>query len=929
MKKTLVFLSLLLVLVLLLASCGGGEETEPGSKATAPDTTKASQTATTASLTTASTTAAQTDDPSLLTITGVTFPGKTVVYDGTEQSLAVEGTLPTGASVVYTNEKATDAGTYNATAAITCEGYNPLALTATLTISPVTITGVTLSGASFGYDGQAHLIAVDGTLPNGVTVAYSGGQNGQNGATDADVYPITATLSGKNYNTLTLTANLTITPCTITGVTLEDGSFEYDGLAHQIAVTGNVPAGVTIAYSGGQDGKNGATDVGTYHITASLSGKNYTSLSLSATLKIKSTEEPLAVGFAGNKIYFQNPLDQNRLYYVNGTTPTFISRDVAVGMATKGSKLYIITENLLSKSISSVESDGTVNALLNVSATSLASDGTYLYYSVNSLLGKSNGIYRVAIADLENESIDPVPTLLTAQKTDEIVVACNKVWFSNESDGGKLYMIPVSAENGTATKIYDYKVSDLEVDGTTLYFTRELTLSNLNPDLAIYSIELTGVNSELNNDSTALKRITVSKGKNLTVLNDYLFFVNVDKVTGALFGDGVYKASLSGQGLAEDMVTLLSGSSKVIDAEDNPIYALTTDGTYLYYFRANNKHLYRFDPSTEQETDLMAGFVPTEPEKIITTYYAKTQIVGNDVYYINMRDGGKLYRYNTITDADNRITADEVADFAVHDGYLYYSTVRHRTNFDFYRMNLTTGENELLSNGKCVNYTFDDTYIYYNAMSGSNTLNRMKHDGSEDTILFSTKSTDWNDITLYNNKLYFVASDTLYAYDLSTGTAAVVNSNLLPLEYLIYDGRIYFMQTKGIKNSIGVYDMATNEIKNLGSLGVSGISDDLRGFFVKGDYVYFYRNVAAGSSNLGLYRIDTKTAFASLSESSVELVDRCEGYYVCESSLAANGNDVYFLNVWKVKDKVPASTAVTVARLCVLHLDTKTFEQLN
>ena len=208
-------------------------------------------------------------------------------------------------------------------------------------------------------------------------------------------------------------------------------------------------------------------------------------------------------------------------------------------------------------------------------------------------------------------------------------------------------------------------------------------------------------------------------------------------------------------------------------------------GTYLYYFRGNSKHLFRYNLSTEQETDLMAGFVPVEPEKVITTYYAKTQTVGNDVYYINMRDGGKLYRYNAIADSDSRITSNEVADFAVVDGYLYYSTVRLRTNFDFYRMNLTTGENELLSNGKCVNYAFDDTYIYYNSMSGSNTLNRMKLDGSEDTVLFSAKSTDWNQITLYQNKVYFVASDTLYAYDLATETAAVVNSNLCPLEYLM------------------------------------------------------------------------------------------------------------------------------------------------
>ena len=90
-----------------------------------------------------------------------------------------------------------------------------------------------------------------------------------------------------------------------------------------------------------------------------------------------------------------------------------------------------------------------------------------------------------------------------------------------------------------------------------------------------------------------------------------------------------------------------------------------------------------------------------------------------------------------------------------------------------------------------------------------------------------------------------------------------------------------------------------------------------------------FKSIYSSVLTKGLYKINTKTAFTSLSESSVELVDKCEGYYVCESSLGSNENDVYFLNVWKVKDKVPASTAVTVARLCVLHLNNNTIEQLN
>ena len=164
MKKTLVLLSLLLVLILLLVSCGGGG-TDAGTTGTEPAPS--------------GTTVQQTDDPSLPTITGVTFPGKTVVYDGTEQVLAVEGDLPAGASVVYTNEKATEAGTYTATAAITCAGYNPLTLSATLTINTCPITGVTLEGDTVEYDGLTHQIAVTGNVPAGVTVAYTGGQDGK------------------------------------------------------------------------------------------------------------------------------------------------------------------------------------------------------------------------------------------------------------------------------------------------------------------------------------------------------------------------------------------------------------------------------------------------------------------------------------------------------------------------------------------------------------------------------------------------------------------------------------------------------------------------------------------------------------------------------------------------------------------------------
>ncbi|MBP3447896.1 MAG: leucine-rich repeat protein [Clostridia bacterium] len=72
--------------------------------------------------------------------TGLSFENAAYNYDGTEKSISVNGNLPEGATVNYTNNKGTNAGTYNATATVTCKGYNDLTLNATLKINPAELS---------------------------------------------------------------------------------------------------------------------------------------------------------------------------------------------------------------------------------------------------------------------------------------------------------------------------------------------------------------------------------------------------------------------------------------------------------------------------------------------------------------------------------------------------------------------------------------------------------------------------------------------------------------------------------------------------------------------------------------------------------------------------------------------------------------------
>ncbi len=84
-------------------------------------------------------------------ITGVTFDDVSYTADGSEKSILVKGTISQGVSVVYTNNKATNVGTYNATAMLSGNGYNTLELTATLKIKASLDSYIAVAEDLLGY----------------------------------------------------------------------------------------------------------------------------------------------------------------------------------------------------------------------------------------------------------------------------------------------------------------------------------------------------------------------------------------------------------------------------------------------------------------------------------------------------------------------------------------------------------------------------------------------------------------------------------------------------------------------------------------------------------------------------------------------------------------------------------------------------------
>ena len=174
-----------------------------------------------------------------------------------------------------TVEQLQRAGMYNISVV-----YDGVTTTFALTVVNRTFDGLTFADKTVTYNGSAQSIEV-ANLPQGARVAYSP----TNTFTNAGIYPVTATVSAPNFDTVTLSATLTINKATydMSQVVFADKSVAYDGNAHSLEAT-NLPDGVTVTYIG-----NNQTNVGTYTVLAVFSGDsaNYNPIAnMTATLTV-------------------------------------------------------------------------------------------------------------------------------------------------------------------------------------------------------------------------------------------------------------------------------------------------------------------------------------------------------------------------------------------------------------------------------------------------------------------------------------------------------------------------------------------------------------------------------------------------------------------------------------------------------------------
>lgn len=199
---------------------------------------------------------------------GVVFENKTVTYDGGEKNVFATN-VPEGIQVIYEGNGKINAGEYTVTAKFYYDEELLATKNATLTIKKATydMSGVSFTDKTVTYSREQYGIEISGNLPEGVSVSYAG-----NGKSDVGSYTVVASFAGdsENYEPIPdMSAKLTIEPFSVSRISFNDQSFEYDGEEKSIFITGTVPTDVKVIYEG-----NGKTEVGSYVVTARFETEN-------------------------------------------------------------------------------------------------------------------------------------------------------------------------------------------------------------------------------------------------------------------------------------------------------------------------------------------------------------------------------------------------------------------------------------------------------------------------------------------------------------------------------------------------------------------------------------------------------------------------------------------------------------------------------
>lgn len=740
----------------------------------------------------------------------------------------------------------------------------------TTTVDPTQTTslkefeGIVFSNSSIDYDGNSHTILAT-NIPSFAQVTYINAGP----YTDVGSYTIKARFEATGYNTLELTATLTISKIAITGVEFISKSFEFDGKQHSIEISGQLPTGGSVVYScvENEEITNTALDVGVYNIKAKICAPNYNDLELSAELKITANEKKRYIEYNtySNSLIFQNALDNNRLYSYSNQSLTKLTNDQGTYISSISKERYVyLADAIYSKSIKLYNgsefvtiASGNIDYMVRFNDT--------IYYARNDVFGSKSGIYSIDISQEEPKSI-----LLSYGKAKYLQYFDGAIYFADGNNDYKLSSITIG---GSIRRLrVDKKIKCLTVSNGMCFYTVNGLLGDY---IEKYVIE-----------TQEISKLTMDAGLDLTYnpLDGYLYYINNDILTSTVIGKGIYKVNAS-------LTSNLPGT-KIISSDDAVCSLSIIENNIIYYdingYKLNYAPLTRLDSMV----NILDGFVA--PEETPLSFGGKTKAYKNTLYFIDIYDGKTLRAYNTISKFSYAVNSSSTKDFTIEGNYLYFNQVTKLVDNDLYRVNIKTGgEPELVNTLDSNDIVSDGKYLYYSQKNegGFNTaIHKCDLDGGNDTVIYDKGCYN---LRIVGRKLYVIENKkaavygTIKSFDLDNlgAPTVVVDKNTSTFE--VSNNVIYFRE---------LY-LVAGALKRLAKINIDGTTGyevlvtektDPIELIVSGNFVYYFNYAESAINTAGLYKISTNGGTA-------ELLLACNSTYYC-SSMSIIGNNLYFSN---------------------------------
>lgn len=357
--------------------------------------------------------------------------------------------------------KGTNAYTYHATVSLSHSNYTMDTVNKEWIISPKPLSVSWDYTDAFVYDATSHEVKadLDGICSGDiVNVTYINLGNDVNKAINAGTYSAKIeSIDNTNYILPTegLECAWSIEKADIEGVILNSAVFEYDGNIHYVTVnktTTQHGIDITISYVGGENGSNGATNVGKYTVTATISaGDNYNDKVLpSCTLEITPVLLSLNWSYSDNYTGIYSATDQGVLLTVGG----IVEKDL------NGELKLVFTHNTLSE-LSECESNGTYG-----------------------FLAKNAGTYSVSVTlDGDHKNNYKLPNNSSTSFTINRKVLTITKWMLDESD----YTAPV-VYNKTERVLCAYTADTIYEDDTVNFDYNENAKTNVGNYTAVVTI---------------------------------------------------------------------------------------------------------------------------------------------------------------------------------------------------------------------------------------------------------------------------------------------------------------------------------------------------------------------------------------------------------------------------------------------------------